>query len=74
MAGGTKKALWRPHVTQAGRMRRREVACGTAPAHREAAHLGDREATEAGDRAMLGRSLATRWVTGVGKYLKNTKS
>ena len=64
MAGGTKRALWLPRVTQAGRMRRREAACGTALAPREAARLGDREATVAGDRATLGRSPAARWVTG----------
>lgn len=64
MAGGTKRALWQPHVTQAGRTRRRQVACGTPPAPKEAAHLGDREATGAGVRATLGRSPATRWVPG----------
>lgn len=65
MAGGTKRALWLLHVTQAGRMRRREAECGTAPAPREAARLGDKEAMGAGDRAMLGRSPATRCVTNV---------
>ena len=42
------------------------MACGTAPAPREVARLGDREATGAGDRATLGKSPATRWVTGGG--------
>lgn len=70
MVGGTKRALWLPRVTQAGRMRRREAACGTAPAPREVARLGDREATGAGDRATPGRSPATRWVTGGEKNLE----
>lgn len=63
MAGETKRALSQPRVTQAGRMRRREAACGTAPAPREVARLGDKEAMGAGDRATPGRSPATRWVT-----------
>ena len=63
MAGGTKRALFQLRVTLAGRMRRREEACGTAPAPREVAHLGDREAMGAGDRATLRRSPAIRWVT-----------
>lgn len=63
MAGGTKTSLWPPRAIQAGRMMRREVACGTALAPREAARLGGREATGAGDRAMLQRSPATRWDT-----------
>lgn len=70
MAGWTKRALWLPRATQAGRMTRREAACGTALAPREAAHLGAREAMGAGDRATLGRSPATRWVTGGGKFGK----
>lgn len=68
MAGGTKRALWLPRATQAGKMTRREAACGTAPAPREVARLGDREAMGAGDRATLGRNPATRWVTGQEKF------
>lgn len=63
MAGETKTSLSPPRATPAGRMRRREAACGTAPAPREAARPGDREATAAGDRATLPRSPATRWRT-----------
>lgn len=63
MAGGTKRALLLPHGTQAGRMMRREVECGTAQAPREAVHLGDKEAMGAGVKALLGRSPATRCVT-----------
>lgn len=62
MAGETKRALWQPHVTQAGRMRRKVAACGTALAPREAGHRGGRGAMVAGVRATLGRSPAARWV------------
>lgn len=64
MDGETKRALWPPLVTQAGRMMKKEVECGTAQAPREAVHHGDREAMEGGIRAMLGRNPATRWVAG----------
>lgn len=63
MAGGTKRALWQPHVTQAGRMRRKVAACGIVLAPREVGLLGDREAMVAGVRATLGRNPAVRWVT-----------
>lgn len=62
--GETKRVLWLPLVTQAGRMMKKEEECGTAQAPREAGHRGDRGATAGGIRAMLGRSPATRWVTG----------
>lgn len=65
MDGETKRALWPPLVTQAGRMMKKEVECGTAQAPREAVHHGDREAMEGGIRALLGRNPATRWVTNV---------
>lgn len=65
MVGETKRALWPPLVTQAGRMMKKEVECGTAQAPREAVHRGDREAMAGGIRAMLGRSPPTRWDTGV---------
>lgn len=60
MVGETKRALWLPLVTQAGRMMKKEAECGTAQAPREAGHPGDREAMAGGIRAMLGRSRATR--------------
>ena len=47
------------------------MACGTALGPREVGRLGDREATGAGDRATLGRSPATRWVTGGGNQIQN---
>lgn len=60
--GETKRALWLPLVTQAGRMKKKEVECGAAQAPREAVHRGDREAMGGGIRAILGRSPATRLV------------
>lgn len=72
MDGETKRALWPPLVTQAGRMMKKEAECGTAQAPREAVRHGDREAVGGGIRAMLERNPATRWVTGV-KHFSDLK-
>lgn len=68
MDGETKRARWPPLVTQAGKMMKKEVECGTAQAPREVFHRGGREAMGGGIRAMLGRNPATRWVTGVKRF------
>lgn len=51
MAGGTRRVRWQLHATLAGRMKKKAAVCGTAQVPKEVAHLGDKEAMEAGLKA-----------------------